>query len=74
MGSSSALSMGVGTMIAAGIFTLSGLAVRDVGSGAILAFLIAAFVALLTAMVYCEFSGNFIIKDIIRLSYSLANS
>ena len=59
MGFSSALSIGVGTMIAAGIFTLSGLAVRDVGSGAILAFLIAAFVALLTAMVYCEFSAMY---------------
>lgn len=59
MGFASALSIGVGTMIAAGIFTLSGLAVRDVGSGAILAFLIAAFVALLTAMVYCEFSAMY---------------
>ncbi len=32
LGLPSALAIGIGTMIAAGIFTLSGLAVRDVGS------------------------------------------
>lgn len=42
-------------MIAAGIFTLSGLAVRNVGSAAVIAFLLAAVVALLTALTYCEF-------------------
>jgi amino acid transporter len=44
-------------MIAAGIFTLSGLAVQQVGSGAILSFMIAAVVALFTALTYCEFSA-----------------
>lgn len=44
-------------MIAAGIFTLSGLAVRNAGSSAIIAFLLAASVALLTALSYCEFSS-----------------
>ena len=57
LGLASALSIGVGTMIAAGIFTLSGLAVRDVGSSAIVAFLLAALVAAFTALTYCEFSS-----------------
>lgn len=42
-------------MIAAGIFTLSGLAIRNVGSSAIISFLLAAIVALFTALTYCEF-------------------
>ncbi len=50
-----ALAIGVGTMIAAGIFSLSGLAIKNVGSAAILSFLIAALVALFTALTYCEF-------------------
>ncbi len=53
----SALAIGVGTMIAAGIFSLSGLAVRAVGSSAIIAFLLAALVATFTALTYCEFSS-----------------
>ena len=57
LGLTSALSIGVGTMIAAGIFTLSGLAVRDVGSSAVIAFLLAALVATFTALTYCEFSS-----------------
>ncbi|RMG11129.1 MAG: amino acid permease [Planctomycetota bacterium] len=57
LGLVSALAIGVGTMIAAGIFTLSGLAVREVGSAAILAFLLAALVATFTALTYCEFSS-----------------
>lgn len=55
LGLTSALAIGIGTMIAAGIFTLSGLAIRNVGSGAIVAFLLAAIVALFTALTYCEF-------------------
>jgi len=54
MGLTTALAIGVGTMIAAGIFTLSGLAVRNVGSAAIISFLIAALVAGFTALTYCE--------------------
>ena len=38
LGFITAFSIGVGTMIAAGIFTLSGLAIRNVGSGAIISF------------------------------------
>ncbi len=55
LGLTSALAIGIGTMIAAGIFTLSGLAIRNVGSAAIVAFLLAAFVAIFTALSYCEF-------------------
>lgn len=55
LGLTSALAIGIGTMIAAGIFTLSGLAIRNVGSAAIVAFLLAAFVAIFTALTYCEF-------------------
>ena len=57
LGFVSALAIGVGTMIAAGIFTLSGLAVQQVGSGAVISFVIAATVALFTALSYCEFSS-----------------
>ncbi|MEO1262957.1 MAG: amino acid permease [Bacteroidota bacterium] len=55
LGLTSALAIGIGTMIAAGIFTLSGLAIRNVGSSAIISFLLAAIVALFTALTYCEF-------------------
>ena len=44
-------------MIAAGIFTLSGLAVGYVGSAAIVSFLLAAVVAAFTALTYCEFTS-----------------
>ena len=53
----SALAIGTGTMIAAGIFTLSGLAVGYVGSAAIVSFLLAALVAAFTALTYCEFTS-----------------
>lgn len=55
LGLTSALAIGIGTMIAAGIFTLSGLAIRNVGSSAIISFLLAGIVALFTALTYCEF-------------------
>lgn len=51
-----AVALGVGTMIAAGIFVLSGLAVSNVGAMAIGSFLIAAIVASFTAFAYAEFS------------------
>jgi APA family basic amino acid/polyamine antiporter len=52
-----AVALGVGTMIAAGIFVLSGLAVSNVGVLAIGAFLLAAFVASFTAFAYAEFAS-----------------
>lgn len=52
-----AISLGVGTMIAAGIFILSGLAVSNVGAMAIVAFIIAAVVASFTAFAYAEFAS-----------------
>ena len=55
LGLTSALAIGIGTMIAAGIFTLSGLAIGYVGSGAIVSFVLAAIVATFTALTYCEF-------------------
>lgn len=55
LGLTTALSIGIGTMIAAGIFTLSGLAIGEVGSAAILSFLLAGIAATFTALVYCEF-------------------
>lgn len=57
LGLVSALAIGAGTMIAAGIFTLSGLAVGYVGSAAIVSFLLAALVATFTALTYCEFTS-----------------
>ena len=52
-----AISLGVGTMIAAGIFVLSGLAVSNVGAMATIAFAIAAIVASFTAFAYAEFAS-----------------
>ncbi|MGD9682214.1 MAG: amino acid permease [Candidatus Obscuribacterales bacterium] len=57
LGLTAALAIGVGTMIAAGIFTLSGLAIRNVGSSAIFSFLLAGGVSMFTALTYCEFSS-----------------
>ncbi|WP_158055998.1 amino acid permease [Halorussus halophilus] len=52
-----AIALGVGTMIAAGIFVLSGLAVSNVGAAAIVSFLLAAIVASFTAFAYAEFAS-----------------
>ncbi|MFB6153112.1 MAG: amino acid permease [Halodesulfurarchaeum sp.] len=52
-----AVALGTGTMIAAGIFVLSGLAVSNVGAMAIVSFLIAAVVASFTAFAYAEFAS-----------------
>ena len=52
-----AVALGVGTMIAAGIFVLSGLAVSNVGAAAIVSFLAAAIVASFTAFAYAEFAS-----------------
>jgi APA family basic amino acid/polyamine antiporter len=52
-----AFAIGLGTMIAAGIFSLSGIAVAQVGSSAVISFLIAAVVAGLTAASYSEFAS-----------------
>jgi Amino acid transporters len=52
-----ALAIGVGTMIAAGIFVLSGLAVSNVGAVAIGSFVLAALIAAFTAAAYAEFAS-----------------
>ncbi|MDS0259602.1 universal stress protein [Haloarcula sp. S1CR25-12] len=52
-----AFAIGLGTMIAAGIFSLSGTAVAAVGSSAVIAFVIAALVASVTAGAYSEFAS-----------------
>jgi len=52
-----AFAIGLGTMIAAGIFSLSGTAVAAIGSSAVVAFVIAAVVAGLTAASYSEFAS-----------------
>jgi amino acid transporter len=52
-----AFAIGLGTMIAAGIFSLSGTAVAAIGSSAVIAFVIAAVVAGLTAASYSEFAS-----------------
>jgi len=44
-------------MIAAGIFSLSGTAVAEIGSSAVIAFVLAAIVASLTAASYSEFAS-----------------
>lgn len=52
-----AFALGLGTMIAAGIFSLSGKAVASVGSSAVIAFAIAALIAGVTAASYSEFAS-----------------
>ena len=52
-----AFAIGLGTMIAAGIFSLSGTAVAQIGSSAVIAFVIAAVVAGITAASYSEFAS-----------------
>jgi amino acid transporter/nucleotide-binding universal stress UspA family protein len=52
-----AFAIGLGTMIAAGIFSLSGTAVAEIGSSAVVAFVLAALVAGLTAASYSEFAS-----------------
>jgi len=52
-----AFAIGLGTMIAAGIFSLSGTAVAEIGSSAVIAFVLAAIVASLTAASYSEFAS-----------------
>ncbi|MDY6779790.1 MAG: APC family permease, partial [Halobacteria archaeon] len=52
-----AFAIGLGTMIAAGIFSLSGTAVARIGSSAVIAFVLAAVVAGLTAASYSEFAS-----------------
>ncbi len=52
-----AFALGLGTMIAAGIFSLSGKAVHLIGSSAVIAFVIAALVASITAAAYSEFAS-----------------
>jgi amino acid transporter/nucleotide-binding universal stress UspA family protein len=52
-----AFAIGLGTMIAAGIFSLSGTAVAEIGSSAVIAFVIAAIVAGITAGSYSEFAS-----------------
>ena len=52
-----AFAIGLGTMIAAGIFSLSGIAVFRIGSTAVVAFVLAAIVAGITAATYSEFAS-----------------
>jgi basic amino acid/polyamine antiporter, APA family len=52
-----AFALGLGTMIAAGIFSLSGRAVYEIGSSAVIAFVIAALIASITAASYSEFAS-----------------
>jgi amino acid transporter len=57
LGFKEAYAIGLGTMIAAGIFSLSGKAVASIGSTSILSFVIAAVVAGVTAAAYSEFAS-----------------
>lgn len=52
-----ATAIGLGTMIAAGIFSLSGLAVSEIGSSAVFSFVIAALIGGTTAAAYSEFAS-----------------
>ena len=49
--------IGVGAMIGAGIFVLTGIASGVAGPGALLAFILNGFVTLLTALSYAELAS-----------------
>ena len=49
-----AYAIGLGTIIAAGILSLSGTAVAEIGSSAVIAVVVATLVAALTAASYSE--------------------
>lgn len=57
LGFTVAFAMGLGTMIAAGIFSLSGTATARIGSSGIISFVIAALIAGITAWSYSEFAS-----------------
>ena len=59
MGLFSVTMMGVGAMIGAGIFVLTGIAAGAAGPALVLVFVLNGFVALLTAMVYAELGSCF---------------
>ncbi|MFQ6103843.1 MAG: amino acid permease [Candidatus Glassbacteria bacterium] len=59
MGVSSATMIGVGAMIGAGIFVLTGMAAGTAGPALWLVFLLNGAVTLLTAMVYAELGSSF---------------
>lgn len=52
-----AFALGLGTMIAVGIFSLSGTAAAEVGSSAVISFVLAAFIAGTSAASYSEFAS-----------------
>ncbi|MFB6075543.1 MAG: APC family permease [Candidatus Aenigmatarchaeota archaeon] len=54
-----AVTLGVGTMIGAGIFTLSGVGAQIAGPAVSLSFVLAGIIALLTALNYCELSSTY---------------
>lgn len=54
-----AVTLSVGTMIGAGIFTLSGIGAQMAGPGVSISFIFAGIIALLTALNYCELSTTF---------------
>lgn len=49
--------LGFGNTIGSGIFTLTGVAAKTSGAAAFLGFIISGFIALLTALVFAEFSS-----------------
>jgi len=57
MGLGGATLLGIGALVGAGIFVLSGRAIAIAGPAAILAYLVMAVVSLLTAFCYCELSA-----------------
>ncbi|MFB6089401.1 MAG: APC family permease [Candidatus Aenigmatarchaeota archaeon] len=54
-----AVTLGVGTMIGAGIFTLSGVGAQVAGPAVAVSFVLAGIIALLTALNYCELSSTY---------------
>ncbi|MDD4352102.1 MAG: APC family permease [Candidatus Gracilibacteria bacterium] len=53
------MSLAIGTMIAAGIFVLPGIAIEKTGYGIIWAFILAAFISFFSAMSYAELAASY---------------
>ncbi len=58
LGLISATMLGVGAMIGAGIFILSGLAIGQAGPGAMISYILVGLMTLFTALSYCELSSS----------------
>ncbi len=77
LGLLSAMTIGIGTMIGAGIFVLPGVAAQEAGPIVVVSFIIGGFIAIVNALAVSELgtampkAGGGIITSIVDLAHSL---